>query len=95
MFSNINHSRTELNVKTSKSFSTFDECVNACFKYESMRSRLASHPNKNLSSSNSTKQEDLVPIVFGNLLYKEKALNSPHVELTTKINAIIIMVTPL
>ena len=72
MFSNINHSRTELNVKTSKSFSTFDECLNACFKYESMRSRLASHPNKNLSSSNPTKQEDLVPIVFGNLLYTEK-----------------------
>ena len=72
MFSNINHSRTELNVKSSKSFSTFDECLNACFKYESMRSRLASHPNKNLSSSNSTKQEDLVPIVFGNLLYTEK-----------------------
>ena len=37
-----------------------------------MRSRLVSHPNTNLSSFDSTKQKDLVPIVFGNLLYKEK-----------------------
>lgn len=64
MFSNINHSRTELNVKSSKSFSAFDEYLNACFKYESM--------SKSVSSSDSTKQEDFVRIVFGNLLYKEK-----------------------
>ena len=67
MFSNINHSRTEVNVKSSKSFSTFDECLNACFKYESMRSRLASH-HTNTSKNNPNTNVDLVPITFGNII---------------------------
>ena len=66
------HSSTKLHVK-SKSFKSFDDCLNACFNYESMRSRLASHPNK-LNSSDPPKQEDLVPITFGNILYDQEEL---------------------
>ena len=48
--------------------------LNVCLTYESMRSCLARKPNKNLSSTDSSKQEDLVPIGFGNLFYKEENL---------------------
>jgi len=46
---------------------SLDECLNANFNYESMRSRLASHSRKK-SSKNCPGSKDLVPIVFGKLI---------------------------
>jgi len=48
-------------------FTSFDECLNANFNYESMRSRLASHSRKK-SNKDCPGSKDLVPIVFGRLI---------------------------
>ena len=76
------HSSTKLHVKH-KSFKSFDDCLNACFNYESMRSRLASHPNKP-NSSVPPKQEDLVPITFGNILYDKEEPKGSTSRVTNK-----------
>ena len=47
-------------------FSSLDNCLNANFQYESMRSRLASHSK--LTKKNSERSNDLVPIVFGKVI---------------------------
>ena len=40
-----------------------DDCINANYNYESVRSRLASHPKN--QSDNDDQHVDLAPIVFG------------------------------
>ena len=47
-------------------FSSLDNCLNANFQYESMRSRLASHSK--LTKKNTERSNDLVPIVFGKVI---------------------------
>jgi transposase InsO family protein len=53
-------------------FSSLDNCLNANFQYESMRSRLASHSK--LTKKNSERSNDLVPIVFGKVIPTLKPL---------------------
>ena len=61
--SNTKHSRKRIKLY-SESFSNLDDCINSNFNYESMRSRLASHPNKT-NTKNSSENTDLLPIIFG------------------------------
>ena len=66
--SNTKHSRKRIKLY-SESFSNLDDCINSNFNYESMRSRLASHPNKTITK-NSSENTDLVPITFGLIVNK-------------------------
>ena len=66
--SNTKHSRKRIKLY-SESFSNLDDCINSNFNYESMRSRLASHPNKT-NTKNSSENTDLVPITFGLIVNK-------------------------
>jgi len=54
---------------------SLDECLNANFNYESMRSHLASHTRKK-STSKCPRSKDLVPIVFGTLFLVTKKENT-------------------
>ena len=57
------HSSKKIKCYT-ESFNNLDDCINSNFNYESMRSRLASHHNKN-NSEKYSENTDLVPITFG------------------------------
>jgi len=72
-------------------FTSLDECLNANFNYESMRSRLASHSRKK-SSTNCPKSKDLVPIVFGKLIpgiKKEETLKMRRAKKAGNTNQIV------
>ena len=56
------HSRKKIKLHT-ETFTTFDSCLNANFQYESLHSRLASHPKTNKNKK--PLPEDLVFIAFG------------------------------
>ena len=57
-----------------ESFLNLDDCINAKYNYESLRFRLVSQSNFNNKNKNSisSKQEDLVPITFGELIPEDK-----------------------
>ncbi len=46
-----------------ENFTHLDDCINANYNYESVRSRLASHPKN--QSDKDDQHVDLAPIVFG------------------------------
>ena len=56
-----------------ESFNNLDDCINSNFNYESMRSRLVSHHNKN-NFEKFSENTDLVPITFG-LIVNNSSLN--------------------
>ena len=70
---NNNHSSEKVKEHT-ESFLNLDDCINANYNYESLRSRLVSHSNsnKNYKKFTSSMQEDLVPIIFGELIPEDK-----------------------
>ena len=70
---NINHSSRKSKQNT-ESFLNFDNCIDANYNYESLRSRLVSQPNSNKNYKNfiSSQQEYLVPITFGELIPEDK-----------------------
>ena len=72
--SDKNHSRKRIKLYT-ESFSNLDDCINSNYNYESMRSRLASHHNKN-NTENFSENDDLVPITFGLIVSKFDSKNS-------------------
>ena len=57
------HSSKKIKLYT-ESFNNLDDCINSNFNYESMRSRLVSHHNKN-NFEKFSENTDLVPITFG------------------------------
>ena len=68
-----NHRRKNLKLHR-ENFLNLDDCINANYNYESLRSRIVSHLNsdKNNKNSKSSTQEDLVPITFGELIPQDK-----------------------
>ena len=72
--SDKNHSRKRIKLYT-ESFSNLDDCINSNYNFESMRSRLVSHHNKN-NTENFSESDDLVPITFGLIVSKFDSKNS-------------------
>jgi len=64
-------------------FTSLDECLNANFNYESMRTRPASHSRKK-NSKNLPRSKDLVPIVFGKLIPGTKKEGNSKTRTNTK-----------
>ena len=72
---NSKHSSKRLK-KQPENFFNLDDCIDANFNYESLCPCLVSQSksscNRNDFNSNSSMQEDLVPITFGELISKVK-----------------------
>ena len=54
-----------------EAFMSLDECLNANYQYDSLRSRLVSHNNKQWINTVKNKVQDLVCIVFGTIINNE------------------------